>query len=198
MPIERLAIKHPRPLSHFVIAYSFFLEKTGCTPDAVLGITDNSPISAAKAKQAHRRFYNKLLEHDRDEVEAQLVDRFARRKLSWDQIKDNMRGMPSSVPQTHKVILMRFLLNGLPISKRMRFVNNNNQILNCPFCEQVECDSAEHWCDCPTLHATVRQIIHESDHVQFHSDICHLQVRMQGRQLQVCLPYCTLSGDVGA
>ena len=135
----------PKPLAHFVRAFFLFREITGRTPYSVVNRSRNADdfSGAQSTKSVHRRLYNAMVQSRRETVGVQLQQRFEVKGLNWNTIQENLKRMPSSVPQTHRSVLMRFLLNGLPTSRRMRFVNGAT-ILDCPFCGSTEGDNVNH------------------------------------------------------
>ena len=135
-------------------------------------------------KFVHKRLYNEMLCHDRDHVESHLAQRFAAKGLNWDSIRDSLRRVPSSVPQTHRCILMRFLLNGLPTTRRMRFVSNVS-ISACPFCAAAGCDDVAHWFSCPALNFCYTSAVGATSDLEFQPNVFQLQQNLQGRDIQL-------------
>ena len=55
--------------------------------------------------------------------------------------------LPSSLPYSHNVLLMKFLLNGLGVNTRYRSFWSAAE-MNCPFCGQAGSDTIFHWASC--------------------------------------------------
>ena len=91
-----------------------------------------------------------MLKHDKHHAVSYYTARFGVRGLSYDLISSNMSRFPSTVPQSHRMCLWRFLMNELPTTKRRHFFSQN-KIVVYHFCNRVNGDDIDHWDSCHVL-----------------------------------------------
>ena len=183
----------PRPLTHIAIAYDSFRLITGSTADDFLRRRSQrqnvrrTQRSRAQHAPYHMWLYEEMLRSDREHAVDYLRARLRDRGMDWTLVQDNLRRLPRAVPQAHRITLMRFLLNGLATTRRLRQALGI-ETRNCPFCGEVGADDIEHWSMCIELRDCMRAIFSTqlSERI-FHNEACHLQMLMQGTDLQhVC------------
>jgi len=182
----------PRPLTHFAIAYDSFHVMTGSTVDDFLRRRQRRQIRRTQRTHTqhspfHQWLYEEMLRYDREHAFDYLHARLRDRGIEWTMVHDNLRRLPRAVPQAHRITLMRFLLNGLATTRRLRRALGI-ETRDCPFCMEAQADDIEHWCACVELRDCMRAIFSTqlAERV-FNNETCHLQVAMQGTDLQhVC------------
>ena len=138
------------PMSSVASAYVLFRSQVGESFDSFSNRF--VPLSAdghSKAK-LHAAAYRALMRSDTDRVRDELRQRFQQKGLDAERIFANLKRMPSSMPAGHLLYLFRLLLNGLPTSRRMRFVSGEPE-KHCCFCGSQFSDSQHHWAQCSTL-----------------------------------------------
>ena len=174
-----------RPLTHMAAAYQAFRRLTGITPDSVFQTAQRANRTRSRTPAGlHRLFYKYLLAGDRAQAEMKLKQRFSAYGLQADVMMDNLRRIPSSTPQAHRVVLMKFLLNGLNTTRRARFVREG-PVSNCPFCSEHQGDSIEHWMTCPVLHHCFGVALSYVSLMDYGRALFNLQFPLGGRELQM-------------
>ena len=166
-----------RPFSNFAPGYAIFNRVTGKSVETVVSSTRH-------VKQIHAKIYAELLKQALPQDRQYLEQRFERRGLQWTRCEDNLHRLPSAVPNSHRVTLMRFLMNGMVTTSRRRFWNVW-QIANFAFCSARSADTIQHWLECDTLRAFIPTIMSEfAVEEAFTFEHFHLQTDLQGSALQ--------------
>ena len=79
---------------------------------------------------------------------------------------------------------MRFLLNGVPTSNRMRFASGE-AVLDCPFCKTGTQDDSRHWFQCNVMTECLRHVLSASALLPSNEQTFFLQVEMERREIQL-------------
>lgn len=176
-------VDSPRPLLHYVLAASLSKHITDVTPDSFLhGLSRNDDGK----RKLHTQLYAFVKKKAAVDSQKQLQRRVESVGLSWNPIKDNLGKLPRCIPQGYCITYMKYILNGLLTTAQMRFMFMHEVVVaDCPFCGSSNGDDRRHWVDCPVIHQVFDelyggQIALSVTHVSF-----HLQVPMNGRELQL-------------
>jgi len=178
-------LETPRPISHMMIAHSIFCQRVGETPEAHLAsIRARSSRSTANKIKTHSALYAALLKSEEADAAEDLKRRFIDK--GWDPapILQNLAKIPFCIPQSHRITFMKFLLNGLPTTRRMRHVSHG-PVDPCHFCSAQAADCIDHWFECDVLRSIYPSLHVDADRVPLHHDVYHLLVPLEGRQLQI-------------
>ncbi len=176
-------LERPGPIAHMVVAHSTFRRLVGKTPEAYLGL-DASRSASSDSKKLHCKLYGALVNAGAEYAAADVKQRFLDKGWDANQILANLAKLPYAIPQAHRITFMKFILNGLPTSRRMRHVNGGS-VEPCPFCSQEGSDDVDHWLQCRTVREIYPNLHPEIGSVPLHSDVYHLTVPLGGRQLQL-------------
>ncbi len=138
------------PMTSVAAAYLIFRMQTGETFDAFSNRLAPLTADSERMPRLHVATYRALLQADTDRVREELGQRFRSKGLDDVRIFANIKRMPSSMPAGHLLFMFRLLYNGLPTSRRMRFMSGQQEKACC-FCGAQQGDSQYHWAACPKL-----------------------------------------------
>ena len=170
-----------RPLNHISVAYNLFRHITGNTMDYYCQKWQRDGNGIANL---HGRLYRELASSERCQIDSYICSRLRARGLDAEAALTNLRRLPTSVPDAHRLFLFRNLLNGLQTSRRLRF-RHAVEAEPCAFCAEPHGDTQYHWVVCPTLREAATAIYGaEEGAVLVNADALMLQAHMQGTQLQ--------------
>ena len=138
-----------RPLSHVAEAYSLFCANVGNSPEQSMGSQVQSTADSASAS-VHRKLYSRMLKSEVGDAEAYVEQRMSVFGFHADPLLANLRRCPSTVPNGHRLLYLRFCFNELPTTRRRHFLNHG-LVQNCPFCNCAHGDDVQHWQECECL-----------------------------------------------
>ncbi len=139
-----------RPLSHVAEAYSFFQAKVGSSPEQSVGAHVNVHGRRDTTSSVHRSLYEKLLGIDATEAETYIEQRMSVIGFHAEPLLANLKRCPSTVPNGHRIIFLRFCFNELPTTRRRHFLNHGS-VQPCAFCGEAHGDDIHHWHECERL-----------------------------------------------
>ena len=129
-------------------------------------------------------FYSVLHKSEYPNFQNYVRNRLQERGMDWQMTHQNLSRIPSSVPQAHRMVMFRFLLNGLATTRRLRFLPNVT-VLPCPFCAVPQGDAQSHWSSCAVLTQAIDTVYGAGASQEAWSDqMLTLQLPMGGDQLQ--------------
>ena len=185
-----------RPFTSFQKALVGFQTLSGNTLEEFVSewaVTHRKPFPKLSA---YRVLYKHLLGCE-VQVETDYVkSRLEAKGLSWEPVCRNLQVMPTTVPGSHCLNLVRRLLNGEMTTHRMHTAVAV-QIVGCPFCAEQDGDSTLHRDTCEFLRQCRLRLFcdHEGDVAMlgpdpWTPDQLWLQAQLEGgRELQQMLAY---------
>ena len=138
-------------------------------------------------KGPHGAIYNNLVRSEQPLFRQYISDRLGERGIDWNDVRENISRVPNSVPQSHRIAMLRYLLNGFPTTVRLRFLPDV-VVLPCPFCGACNQDTKQHWTACPTLCSSMLVMYGDGEAQRtWNSAMLTLQAPMGGDDLhRVC------------
>ena len=109
-----------------------------------------SRIDRWHTHKLHGKLYTFMFQKAVSATQFALGARLESVGLSWGPVKANLEGLPTSIPRGHCITYMKYLMNGLLTSARLRFLPDS-VVSDCPFCGASAGDNRRHWVDCPVL-----------------------------------------------
>ena len=138
---------------------------------------DSVSLGSAPFKKCFSKIYNCLLKSSSRDAEQHLAGRLRQKGLSASSAFANLRKLPSSVPEAHRMFLFKVLLNGLSTSGRMRCLSWV-VFQGCPFCNQYEGDCMTHFTNCDVLRQVYFSIYGGPTNMYVSADALYLQLDM--------------------
>ena len=138
------------PMTSVATAYLFFRSQVGETFESFSNRIAPFGVDDGSKPKPHAACYRAMLRAGEERVRADLTQRFQSKGFDEQKIFANLKKMPSSIPSGHRLFMFRLLCNGLPTTRRMRFVTGEPE-KQCCFCGADGSDSQYHWPSCSKL-----------------------------------------------
>ncbi len=182
-------LESPHPLSAMAVASNFFFSHTGRSFESCCENELARVSSATEVAKMHRHLYKIILQKDLPTAKQEFERRLTSSGLLADRVLENISQIPASTPVSQRMFLFKHLLNGIPTSRRLRFITGRSAF-DCCFCNAREGDCQAHWADCAVLLRVCAELYGQGTEwrVMTH-DSLFLQRRMDGNDMQRMLAF---------